>query len=123
MTKRCSSQIPQIHWKIERNSCYVNPCGLITTTLSVQRIIEPVRHGDRAGLLTVFLRERGWKCKALHSHLEHLCVFQTTNNLPGENLVVEVCCYSTTPKKSGKFICKLAFIICTILGIRSHLCC
>lgn len=37
-----------------------------------------------------FLRERGWKCKALQSQVKRLCILQTSINLLGEKPAVEL---------------------------------
>lgn len=46
--------------------------------------------GNKQANWQSFLREHGWKCKALQSQLEHLCILQNSVNLPREKLAVKL---------------------------------
>lgn len=89
---------------------------------TVQRLIEQeqVTVTEQANWQS-FLRERGWKCKALQSQVERLCILPTSIHLLGEKPVVElrwrrVCRRSATPRKFfDSFIATiLTFKICII---------
>lgn len=44
---------------------------------SAKAYVRSTNHSKTAKEVAVFLRERGCKCKALQSQLEHLCILQT----------------------------------------------
>lgn len=103
------------------NQFYAIFWGLILTKLillnnSAKAYRTSTSHWNRASWLVVFLRERGWKCKALQSQLERLCILYTSIDLCGEKLMLElrwkgVCPHSETPR-TEQFIA--TFILCII---------